>query len=242
MDSHEAQLSVTPAQHDVLDRGAIRPRISLVLVEDNRLLREGIAAMLTEQPDLAVVATAPGGDGVLRLVRDVKPQLLLLDAALGEQDSLRLLEAVKELSPEIRVIVMDLLPAPQEIVEFVAAGCSGFILKDATVDDFVATIRSVARGVPVLPPTLTGTLFSHVAQHAVRREPEAVREAVSMTRREQEVIALIGEGLSNKEIAERLHIAVHTVKSHVHNVLEKLALHSRLQVAAHAHRDRAPAE
>jgi two-component system nitrate/nitrite response regulator NarL len=218
------------------------PRISLLLIDDNRLLREGIAAMLNEQPDLAVVATAPGGDAVLPLVRDAKPQVVLLDSALGEQDSLRLLEAVKEASPEIRVIVMDLLPAPQDIVEFVAAGCSGFIMKDATLDDFVSTIRSVAQGIPVLPPPLTSTIFSHIAQQAVRRDPVAVREAVSMTRREREVIALIGEGLSNKEIAARLDIALHTVKSHMHNVLEKLALHSRLQVAAYAHRDRTPAD
>jgi DNA-binding NarL/FixJ family response regulator len=217
------------------------PKISLLLIEDNRLLREGIAAMLNEQPDFAVVATAPGGDGVLPLVRDAKPQLVLLDSALGEHDSLRLLEAVKEVSPEIRVIVMDLLPTP-DIVEFVAAGCSGFILKDATLEDFVSTIRSVAQGIPVLPPPLTGTIFSHVAQQAVRRDPGALREAVTMTRREREVVALIGEGLSNKEIAERLGIALHTVKSHMHNVLEKLALDSRLQVAAYAHRDRDPVE
>jgi two-component system, NarL family, nitrate/nitrite response regulator NarL len=215
------------------------PKISLLLIEDNRLLREGIAAMLNEQPDLAVVGTAPGGDAVLPLVRDAKPQLVLLDSALGEHDSLRLLEAVKEVSPEIRVIVMDLLPTP-DIVEFVAAGCSGFILKDASLEVFVSTIRSVANGVPVLPPPLTSTIFSHVAQQAVRRGPGAVREAVTMTRREREVVALIGEGLSNKEIAERLGIALHTVKSHMHNVLEKLALHSRLQVAAYAHRDRDP--
>jgi DNA-binding NarL/FixJ family response regulator len=215
------------------------PKISLLLIEDNRLLREGIAAMLNEQPDLAVVGTAPGGDAVLPLVRDAKPQLVLLDSALGEHDSLRLLEAVKEVSPEIRVIVMDLLPTP-DIVEFVAAGCSGFILKDASLEVFVSTIRSVANGIPVLPPPLTSTIFSHVAQQAVRRDPGAVREAVTMTRREREVVALIGEGLSNKEIAERLGIALHTVKSHMHNVLEKLALHSRLQVAAYAHRDRDP--
>ena len=213
------------------------PRISLLLVEDNRLLREGIAAMLGEQPDLAVVATASGGDGVLPLVRDAKPQLVLLDSTLGEHDSLRLLEAVKKASPDIRVIVMDLLPTP-DIVEFVAAGSSGFILKDATLEDFVSTIRSVAQGIPVLPPPSTGTIFSHVAQQAVRRDPGALREAATMTKREREVVALIGEGLSNKEIAERLGIALHTVKSHMHNVLEKLALHSRLQVAAYAHRDR----
>jgi DNA-binding NarL/FixJ family response regulator len=218
------------------------PRISLLLVEDNRLLREGIAAMLNEQPDMEVVATAPGAEAVLPLVREARPQLVLLDSALGEHDSKRLLQAVKELSPESRVIVMDLLPAPQDIVDFVAAGCSGFILKDATLEDFVGTIRTVAEGKAVIPPPLAGTILSHVAQGAVHRDPTTVKEAVSMTKREQEIVALIGEGLSNKEIAERLQIALHTVKSHVHNVLEKLALHSRLQVAAYAHRDRASVE
>ena len=218
------------------------PRISLLLVEDNHLLREGIAAMLNEQPDIAVVAAAPSGDAVLPLVQNVKPQLVLLDSALGEHDSLRLLEAVKGTSPESRVIVMDLLPAPQDVVDFVAAGCSAFILKDATLEDFVGTIRAVAQGMTVLPPALTGTIFSEVAQRAVQRDPAAVREAASMTKREQEVIELIGEGLSNREIADRLHIALHTVKSPVHNVLETLAWHSRLQIAAFAHRGGRPGD
>jgi len=214
-------------------------KISLLLIEDNRLLREGIAAMLNEQPDLAVVATAASTDAVLPLVQEAKPQLILLDSALGENDSLRLLEAVKQASPNIRVIVMGLLPAPQDIVEFVAAGCSGFILKDATLEDFIRTVRSVAPGRPVLPPSLATTIFSHVAKQALRRNPTAVKEAVTMTKRELEVVALIGEGLSNKEIADRLDIALYTVKSHMHNVLEKLALHTRLQVAAYAHREQA---
>ena len=151
---------------------------------------------------------------------------------------MRLLETIRKTAPEARVIVMDLIPVPQDIIEFVEAGCSGFLMKDATVEEFISTIRSVARGVRVLPPVLTGTIFSHVARHAARRDPAAVREAVTMTPREREVVALIGEGLSNKEIAERLSIALHTVKSHVHNVLEKLALRTRLQVAAYGHRDR----
>jgi two-component system NarL family response regulator len=213
------------------------PRISILLIEDNRLLREGIEAMLNEQPDLTVVGTAPGGDAVLEVLRDTTPQLILLDAALGEQDSFRLLATVRMAAPEVRVIVMDLIPEPQDIVEFVEAGCAGFLLKDATVEDFLATIRSVARGVRVLPPALAGTIFTHVARNAARRDPAAVRDAVTMTPREQEVVALIGEGLSNKEIAERMQIALHTVKSHVHNVLEKLALRTRLQVAAYAHRE-----
>ena len=213
------------------------PRISLLLIEDNRLLRDGIEAMLNEQPDFAVIAAAPDAQSVVGALQRSQPQIVLLDAALGDNDSMRLLETIRKSAPEARVIVMDLIPEPEDIVEFVEAGCAGFLLKDATVEEFVSTIRSVARGLRVLPPILAGTIFSHVARHAARRDPTAVREAVTMTPREREVVDLIGEGLSNKEIAERLSIALHTVKSHVHNVLEKLALRTRLQVAAYVHRD-----
>jgi DNA-binding NarL/FixJ family response regulator len=108
-------------------------------------------------------------------------------------------------------------------------------MKDATFDQFFETIRAVAGGAQVLPAQLTNTLFTQIVRNAVVKSPARVQEAVRLTNREREVIDLLGEGLSNKEIASRLHIAVHTVKSHVHNVLEKLALHSRLEVAAFSH-------
>jgi two-component system NarL family response regulator len=123
-----------------------------------------------------------------------------------------------------------------EIIEFVNAGVCGFVLKDATFDEFVATIRAVAAGEKVLPARLTESLFSQIAQEVDNRGRAHVLEDVRMTRREREVIELIGEGLSNKEIAQRLNIATHTVKSHVRNVMEKLALHTRLQIAAYSHR------
>jgi DNA-binding NarL/FixJ family response regulator len=146
-------------------------------------------------------------------------------------------EKVKKELPASKVIVMDLLPVHEDIVEFVNAGVSGFIMKDATLDDLVNTIRSVAKGAHVLPPQMTGTLFSQIARDAVARgRPEAL-DSVRMTPREREVINLIAEGLSNKEIAGRLNLATHTVKSHVRNVMEKLTLHTRLQIAAYAHND-----
>ena len=116
-----------------------------------------------------------------------------------------------------------------------SAGAAGFIMKDASFDDFITTIRAVAGGVEVLPRALTNSLFSQIAQNASRTAKSRLEEAVRLTARERQVIDLLGVGLSNKEIAARLHIAVHTVKSHVHNVLEKLALRSRLEVAAFSH-------
>jgi len=161
---------------------------------------------------------------------------VLVDAALGNHDSHRLVETVRKEAPESKVIVMDLLPAQEDVIAFIKAGANGFIVKDATIEDFVRTIRSVAEGADVVPPALTGTLLSHIVDQAVTRSTAAVLEAVRMTKREREITTLIAEGLSNKEIAQRLNIATYTVKSHVHNILEKLALHSRLQIAAHAHK------
>jgi DNA-binding NarL/FixJ family response regulator len=189
--------------------------------------------MLNDLPDVKVVLAATSLE--TSMLKEINPRVVLLDVGLQDRNSLRLAETVKTEMADARVIVMDLLPMHEEIAEFVNAGVAGFILKDATFDDFVATIRSVADGARVLPATMTGSLFSQIANVAVKRGREAALEAVRMTNREREVIALIAVGLSNKEIALRLNIATDTVKSHVRNVMEKLALHSRLQIAAYAH-------
>jgi DNA-binding NarL/FixJ family response regulator len=207
--------------------------IAVALIEDNRLVREGITALLNQMPDFEVVAAGSSADTALQ--RLVTPHVVLLDLGLRNGDSLRMAERVKREFPGAKVIVMDLLPAHEEIVEYVNAGVSGFIMKDATLEDLADTIRSVARGVNVLPPQMTGSLFSQIARDAVVKGRPLVLESVRMTPRERQVISLISEGMSNKEIAKRLHIATHTVKSHVRNIMEKLALHTRLQIAAYAH-------
>jgi len=210
-------------------------KISVAVIEDNRLVREGITALLNHLPDLRVVAGSDSDD--TSALASMAPQVVLLDLGLRNGDSLRIAERVRKEFPASRIIVMDLLPVHEDIVEFVNAGVSGFIMKDATLDDLVRTIRSVAEGVNVLPPQMTGTLFSQIAREAVARgRPEAL-DAVRMTPRERQVINLIAEGLSNKEIASQLHIATHTVKSHVRNVMEKLMLHTRLQIVVYAHRE-----
>jgi DNA-binding NarL/FixJ family response regulator len=207
--------------------------ITVAIIEDNRLVREGMTDMLNELPDLRVVLAATSLQATT--LKQIKPRVVLLDVGL-QDNSLRIAKTVQKEMADSRVIVMDLLPAHEEIAEFVHVGVAGFILKDATFEDFVGTIRSVADGARVLPPPMTGTLFSQIARVAVRRGNAAALEGVRMTKREHEVIELIGAGMSNKEIAKRLNVATDTVKSHVRNVMEKLALHTRLQIAAYAHR------
>jgi DNA-binding NarL/FixJ family response regulator len=208
--------------------------ITVAIIDDNRLVREALTAMLNRLTDVRVVSSDVADSPLLA---ERKPRVLLLDVGLRDQDSLRVAAMLKQENPGAEIIVMDVLPVNEEIMEFVNAGVSGFVLKDATFDEFVGTIRSVAAGKKVLPPRMTESLFSQIAREADGQERAHVLEDVRMTPREREVIELIGEGLSNKEIAQRLNIATHTVKSHVRNVMEKLALHTRLQIAAYSHRE-----
>jgi DNA-binding NarL/FixJ family response regulator len=210
--------------------------ISVLIIEDNRLLREGIAAMLKDQAGLEVVGTAPNSVIALELMRESKPQIVLLDSGLADLNSLASLRSVADGAPPARVIIMDLLPVQQEVVGFIQAGVSGFIAKDATLVELVSTLRSAAAGRSVLPSMYAETIFSHIAGQVGSRAPDKGLDGTRMTRREREVLELIGQGLSNKEIAYRLHLSTQTVKSHVHNILEKLALHTRLQLAAYIHR------
>ncbi len=207
--------------------------IRTIIVDDNRLVRDGLASLLTAQSGFKVPAAVDTAKACLAAL-DGKTAVVLVDAILGKTTSRHLIEQIRDTAPATKIVVMDLMPAEQDIIQFIQAGANGFVVKDATIEQLVTTVRAVAAGGSVIPPVLTGTVLTHIAAQAAV-EPEAV-EAVRMTRREREVIALIADGLSNKEIATRLNMATDTVKSHVHNILEKLALHSRLQIAAHAHR------
>lgn len=192
--------------------------------------------MLKKQPDMDVVETVGDGENIIKIMHRFKPEIILLDLGLRNRSSLHSVKLLKKKFPSSKVIIMDLIPTQDDVLEFVQAGVSGFILKDATVSDFLKTIRSVAKGFQILPPNLTGSLFSQIVDHAVNgSNTSAIMDSVRMTKRERQVIELISEGYTNKEIAQKLHLSTYTIKSHVHNILEKLALRSRVQIAKYLH-------
>jgi len=192
--------------------------------------------MLKKQPDMQVVATVGNGESILQMMGKHKPDVLLLDLGLRSQNSLNIVKLAKKDFVETKIIVMDLIPLQTDVFEFVQAGVSGFMLKDISVTEFLKTIRSVYQGAQVLPSHLTGSLFTQIVEHAVNgSKPSVVFESVRMTKREKQVIELIADGSTNKEIAQVLHLSTYTVKSHVHNILEKLTLNTRVQIAKYAH-------
>jgi len=207
--------------------------ITVAVIDDNRLVREGVAAMLNTLPDFHAIAYASTEAAV---AAGRSPSVVLLDMGLGDAEGVRVVTALVKQMPDTRIVAMDLTPLSDEVLELVNAGVSGVVMKDSSFDECVTTVRAVASGEKVVPPPATESLIAQIAKEARGRKAQDVLEAVRMTPRELEVIELIGEGLSNKEIAQRLNIAAHTVKSHVRNVMEKLALHTRLQIAAYSRR------
>ena len=210
-------------------------KIKLLLIEDNRLLRDGIITMLKKHQDIKIITASGNNRDTVKKMQQQNPNIILLDLGLRNQNSLAMIEIIKRDFPKAKVIVMDLAPVLGDINLFVKAGASGFILKDATVDDFIITIHAVSEGKNVIPPNLSESLFSQIVEHALKGGKTKLKEAVRMTKREREIIVLIGDGLSNKEIGKNLRVSTFTVKSHVHNIMEKLVLHTRLEVANYSY-------
>jgi DNA-binding NarL/FixJ family response regulator len=210
-------------------------RIRLLLIEDNRLLRDGILSILKPQKDFIIIASSGNGKNTLIKIKKLKPNVILLDLGLRSQNSLHVVGIVKKDFPDAKIIVMDLAPIQADILQYVKAGANGFILKDASLNDFLITIRTVAEGSTVLPPLLVDSLFSQIVDHAVREGKSELKKAARMTAREREVIGLLSEGLTNKEIAQKIHVSMYTIKSHIHNIMEKLALHTRLEIANYSY-------
>ena len=208
--------------------------IFLVLIEDNRLVREGMTDLLNAMPDLRVVAGECSAD--MSMLQRLGPHVVLLDLGLRDGDGLEVAARIMSTFPQAKVIVMDLQPEYDDVDAFVRAGVAGIIMQGATLDGLVSTIRLVAKGGCVLPLSVPSALLRHRARGGPVGDESDALPATPVTKREREVIDLIASGMSNKEMAEQLQIATHTVKSHVRNIMEKLMLHTRLQISAYAHR------
>ena len=186
-------------------------------------MRDGLARLLAAFPDVDIVASAESANAANQLVRDAKPQVVLLDAGLANGDSYSFLTNLKASAPDAKAIVIDFVPAQQDVNQFIEGGANGFIMKDATAEDIVKAIRSVASGTDLPPPAAVARAVASDGNAGAPSAAASGGGTVRLTKREQEIKDLIAAGLGNKEIAQRLNIATNTVKSHVHNMLGKLA-------------------
>ena len=209
--------------------------IRVFVADDNRLLREGLVSMLGEQADMAVIGAAPSGDEALEQIRDLRPNVALVDIGMPGKDGLEVTQVLRQYAPEVKVIILGMIDLTHEIMACIEAGASGYALKETSFDHLVQTIRSVHRGESLCSPRMAASLFSRIAELANERIVNVAPGSVKLTARELEIINAVAEGLSNKEIAQQLCIQTQTVKNHVHNILDKLQLHSRLEAVEYAH-------
>ncbi len=208
--------------------------IRVFIADDNRLLREGLVSMLSEQEDMSVIGTAPGGDEALRQIKNLRPEVALIDIGMPDKDGIEVTRSLHQEMPEVKVVILGMIDLTEEIMACIEAGAVGYVLKEASFEHLAETIRSVYRGESNISPQMTASLFTRIAELASQRMPKLAESSVKLTGRELEIINLIAEGLSNKEIARRLFIETQTVKNHIHNILDKLQLYNRLEAVQYA--------
>lgn len=202
--------------------------IRVVIVHDAPLYREGLAHALAKFEDIGIEGTAANGDEVLTQIPDHQPDVILVHSAVpGNTAALR---AIADAVPTAKVIILGTPDTEEDIVACAEAGASGYVLQNESLDHLATTIRAVVRGEVMCSPRIAATLFRRVGELAAERHSWAAQ--AHLTPRELEIVKLIDQQLSNKEIAQRLSIEVRTVKNHVHNILDKLQVHHRREAAA----------
>lgn len=210
--------------------------IRVALVDDDPLVRSALALMLGGQPDLEVVGEAGDGREGLALVERLRPDVVLMDIRMPRLDGLAATKAMHERSEPPRVIVLTTFDADEHVVEALAVGADGFLLKDTPPAQIIEAIRAVAEGDPMLSPSVTRTLIQRIRTDAGDdRATHAERRLALLTEREHDVALAVGRGLSNAEIAGELHLSVPTVKAHVSRLFEKLGTTNRVQIAICVH-------
>jgi len=215
----------------VTDTTSVTGKTRILLADDHALVRRGVRLILDSEPDLAVVAEAGDGAEAVELARERRPDLAILDIAMPRLTGLQAARELSRLQPDLRILILTMYDNEQYFFEALRAGANGYVLKSVADRDLVEACRAAMRDEPFLYPGAIRALIRDYLERAGRGEPPPERP---ITDREEEVLKLIAEGHSAKEIAGMLHISVKTVERHRANLLHKLGLRDRLQLTRYA--------
>jgi DNA-binding NarL/FixJ family response regulator len=219
-----------------VERPEVQPPrpITVLVADDQRLMRQGLRVILAAEPDITVVAEAADGREAISLVARYAPAVALLDIRMPAMDGLEAARQVIALHPATRVVILTTFDADDYVYEALRAGVSGFLLKDAPADQLITAVRCAAAGDALIDPAVTRRLISRFA--ALARPPSSPPERLqALTARERDVLRLMAAGQSNNEIARSLVIEENTVKTHVSRILMKLGLRDRVQAVVLAY-------
>ena len=204
--------------------------IRIFLVDDHAVVREGMRAFIQIKPDMEVVGEAADGIEALEKARDLDPDVILLDIVMPRLDGIGTIEGLKEQGSQARILVITSFAEDEQVFPAIKAGASGYLLKDTTSAELIEAIRQVHRGEPALHPDIARMMLAEIGQAS--EEDKLTPDP--LTTRELEVLALVAQGKSNKQIAEELSISAETARTHVNRILSKLHVANRVQATLYA--------
>ncbi len=208
--------------------------IRILLVDDQALFRRAIASLIGDQPDFEIVGEAENGLRAVEMAHQLQPDLVCMDVEMPVMTGVEATRRIRDELPNMKVVILSVSEADEHVFDAIKFGAHGYLLKDLRPEQLYDLIRAVMRNETALSPAIAGRLLREFREHSDRR-PVATPEpsGPELTAREVQILQLVAEGLSNKEIGTRLSITEGTVKNHVHNALEKLQLENRIQAAAY---------
>jgi DNA-binding NarL/FixJ family response regulator len=206
----------------------------IVIADDQALFREGLRTLLSTRPDMEVVGEAADGDEAVSLVEQLRPSVVLMDLRMPKVDGIQATARLRERCPEIPILVLTTFDDDANLFGALRAGAAGYLLKDVSSDTLASAIHAATRGESFLQSTVTGRVVAAFARLMESGGPKAEALVVPLSPREREIVSLLGNGASNKEIADRLNLAEGTIKNHVTSILTKLDVRDRTQAALRA--------
>lgn len=209
---------------------ALEQRVSVFVVAQNRLLRESLVRLLDKSGDIAIVGACPFSSPILDQIAKAGPDVLLIDSFTTVGSHLELIREVRRRVLGIKVVLIGMDGNEDSFLQAVREGAAGYVLEDAAPLEILAAVQAVVNGQAVCPPQLCMCLFRQVARRWNEVPSFKVKTHLGLTNREQQLVFLLGRGLTNKEIASQLQLAEQTVRNHVHRMLRKLSAHDRLAV------------
>ena len=216
---------------------ALQRQIRVLLVDDHTLFREGLAGILSSQPDVAVVGEAGDGLEALVMAQELEPDLILMDVTMPGCDGLEATQLIKQSIPDVKIVMLTIHDEDDKLFEAIKAGAEGYLLKSTASETLMPMLRGAMRGEAAISGAMAAQILEEFGRLA-KRVPRLRREdAPDLTSREKQVLSLVASGAMDKEIATELTISLHTVKSHLRNILAKLHATTRHQAADFAVRE-----
>jgi two-component system NarL family response regulator len=223
----------------VTDTPAIgQDRVRVLIADDHALFRRGLIMVLESEPDIEVVAEAQDGAEVIAKTEEFVPDVVLMDVRMPKLNGIEAARTIREMVPSVKIVMLTVSDEEDDLFDAIKAGANGYLLKEISIEEVADAIRSVTTGQSLLSPSMASKLLNEFNALAKQADEKPRLAAPRLTTRELEVLKLVAQGMSNRDVAEQLFIAENTVKNHVRNILEKLQLHSRMEAVVYAVREK----